>query len=98
MSHPLVIEHEAVYPHSPERVWRALVDPDALRGWFASDARVTPEVGGEWYVAHGEYGQSSTIDELVDGLVAAGELGDEGAPHGVGDGAEGVGDSRCAGG
>jgi uncharacterized protein YndB with AHSA1/START domain len=48
-----------------EEVWRALVDPDALRGWFASDARVTPEVGGEWYVAHGEYGESSTIDELV---------------------------------
>jgi uncharacterized protein YndB with AHSA1/START domain len=48
-----------------EEVWRALVDPAALRGWFASDARVTPEVGGEWYVAHGEYGQSSTIDELV---------------------------------
>ena len=48
-----------------DEVWRALVDPDALRGWFASDARVTPEVGGEWYVAHGEYGESSTIDELV---------------------------------
>jgi uncharacterized protein YndB with AHSA1/START domain len=48
-----------------EEVWRALVDPDALRGWFASDARVAPEVGGEWYVAHGEYGESSTIDELV---------------------------------
>jgi hypothetical protein len=26
---------------------------------------VTPEVGGEWYVAHGEYGASSTIEELV---------------------------------
>jgi len=48
-----------------EEVWRALVDADALCGWFASDARVTPEVGGEWYVAHGEYGQSSTIEELV---------------------------------
>jgi uncharacterized protein YndB with AHSA1/START domain len=48
-----------------EDVWRALIDPDALRGWFASDARVTPEVGGEWYVAHGEHGESSTIDELV---------------------------------
>jgi uncharacterized protein YndB with AHSA1/START domain len=50
---------------SREQVWRALVDPKALLGWFASDARVTPEVGGEWYVAHGEFGQSSTIDELV---------------------------------
>lgn len=48
-----------------EEVWRALVDPEAMVGWFASDARVTPEVGGEWYVAHGEYGASSTIDELV---------------------------------
>jgi uncharacterized protein YndB with AHSA1/START domain len=48
-----------------EEVWRALVDPGALRGWFASDARVTPEVGGEWYVAHGEYGESSTIEALV---------------------------------
>jgi uncharacterized protein YndB with AHSA1/START domain len=49
----------------PEAVWRALVDRDALRGWFASDARVTPEVGGEWYVAHGEYGESSTIEQFV---------------------------------
>src|SRR5262249_21068141 len=48
-----------------EDVWRALVDPEALRGWFASDARVTAEVGGEWYVAHGEYAESSRIDELV---------------------------------
>jgi uncharacterized protein YndB with AHSA1/START domain len=48
-----------------EELWRALVDPDALRGWFASDARVTPNVGGEWYVAHGEYGESSTIEEFV---------------------------------
>ncbi len=35
--------------------------------------------------------------ELVDGLVAAGEGGDEGATHGVGDGAEGVGDGGSAG-
>jgi uncharacterized protein YndB with AHSA1/START domain len=64
-----------------EEVWRALVDPDALRGWFASDARVTPEVGGEWYVAHGEYGQSSTIEELVPNERLA-------TSHGDGKGAE----------
>lgn len=34
MSHPLAIEREAVYPHSPERVWRALVDPDELAAWL----------------------------------------------------------------
>ena len=35
--------------------------------------------------------------QLVHGLVAAGELGDERAPHGMGDGAEGVGDRGRAG-
>jgi uncharacterized protein YndB with AHSA1/START domain len=58
-------EFEFEIDAAPEKVWRALVDPDALCGWFASDARVTPEVGGEWYVAHGEHGQSSTIEEFV---------------------------------
>jgi uncharacterized protein YndB with AHSA1/START domain len=58
-------EFEFELAAAPEAVWRALVDPDALRGWFASDARVTPRVGGEWYVAHGEYGESSTIEQLV---------------------------------
>lgn len=50
-----------------EQVWRALVDPEALLGWFASEARVAPEIGGEFYLAHGEHGQSSTIEELVPG-------------------------------
>lgn len=34
MSHPRVIEHEAVYPHPPERVWRALIDPAELAVWL----------------------------------------------------------------
>jgi uncharacterized protein YndB with AHSA1/START domain len=34
VSHPLAIEHDAVYPHSPERVWRALVDPTELAEWL----------------------------------------------------------------
>jgi uncharacterized protein YndB with AHSA1/START domain len=50
-----------------EAVWRALAEPDGLLGWFASEARVTPEVGGEYYAAHGEHGQSSTIEEIVPG-------------------------------
>jgi uncharacterized protein YndB with AHSA1/START domain len=62
-----------------EEVWRALIDPDALRGWFASDAHVTPEVGGEWYVAHGEHGESSTIDELVPNERLATSHDDKGA-------------------
>jgi len=50
-----------------EDVWRAIAEPDGLLGWFATDARVTPEVGGEYYIAHGEHGQSSTIEEIVPG-------------------------------
>ena len=44
MSHSLVIEHEAVYPHSPERVWRALVAPTELAEWLMP-TNFAPEVG-----------------------------------------------------
>jgi uncharacterized protein YndB with AHSA1/START domain len=30
------IEHEATYPHPPERVWRALTDPAELGEWLMS--------------------------------------------------------------
>jgi uncharacterized protein YndB with AHSA1/START domain len=50
-----------------EAVWRALVDPEALVGWFASEARVTLEVGGQYYVAHGDNAEDSVIEELVPG-------------------------------
>ena len=32
------------YPHPPERVWRALTDPEALASWFA-DSDFKPVVG-----------------------------------------------------
>jgi uncharacterized protein YndB with AHSA1/START domain len=51
----------------PEAVWRAVADPEGLLGWFATEARVTPEVGGEYYLAHGEHVQGSTIEEIVPG-------------------------------
>jgi uncharacterized protein YndB with AHSA1/START domain len=38
------IEHEAVYPHPPERVWHALVDPAELGTWLMPTDFV-PEVG-----------------------------------------------------
>ncbi len=52
MSHPLAIEHEAVYPHSPERVWRALVDPDELAAWLMPND-FAPEVGKEFKLETG---------------------------------------------
>ena len=53
MSHPLVIEREAVYPHSPERVWRALVDPDELAAWLMSND-FAPEVGRDFKLETGD--------------------------------------------
>ena len=52
MSHPLAIEHEAVYPHSPERVWRALVDPAELAAWLMPND-FAPEVGREFKLETG---------------------------------------------
>ena len=60
-------EFEFEIPAPQEEVWRALVDPGGLVGWFASDARVTLEPGGEWFVAHGEHDQSATVEEVVPG-------------------------------
>ena len=55
MSHPLRIEREAVYPHSPERVWRALVDPAELAAWLMPNDFV-PEVGREFALETGAIG------------------------------------------
>ena len=52
MSHPLAIEHEAVYPHSPERVWRALVDPTELAAWLMPND-FAPKVGREFKLETG---------------------------------------------
>ena len=38
------IRKEAVYPHPPERVWRALTDPRILATWFMEND-IAPHVG-----------------------------------------------------
>jgi uncharacterized protein YndB with AHSA1/START domain len=53
VSHSLAIEHEAVYPHSPERVWRALVDPTELAAWLMP-TDFAPEIGKEFTLETGD--------------------------------------------
>jgi uncharacterized protein YndB with AHSA1/START domain len=55
VSHPLLIEHEAVYEHSPERVWRALVDTDELAVWLMPND-FAPVVGREFAMETGDIG------------------------------------------
>ncbi len=52
MSHARAIEREAVYPHPPERVWRALVDPAELAAWLMP-TDFAPEVGREFVLETG---------------------------------------------
>lgn len=39
------IEHEVVYPHPPERVWRALTESDLLAAWLMDNDLDTVAVG-----------------------------------------------------
>lgn len=51
---PIVIE--AVFPATPERLFRAWTDPDEFRKWFGSDpsktaaVRIDLSIGGAWQV------------------------------------------------
>ena len=37
---------ERFFPHPPEGVWRALTDPDQIRQWFLTEARIEGRPGG----------------------------------------------------
>jgi uncharacterized protein YndB with AHSA1/START domain len=65
VSHPLVIEHEAVYPHSPERVWRALVDPTELSAWLMP-TDFAPEVGREFKLETGSAEMGTVRGEVLE--------------------------------
>jgi uncharacterized protein YndB with AHSA1/START domain len=41
------VTREVLVPAEPEEVWRALTEPDGLAGWFAEDAELELEPGGE---------------------------------------------------
>jgi uncharacterized protein YndB with AHSA1/START domain len=57
------VVHEVTYPYPPERVWRALVDPDELAAWLMPNDFV-PVVGRHFTMSCDPYG---TIDtELLE--------------------------------
>jgi uncharacterized protein YndB with AHSA1/START domain len=68
VSHPRRIEHDAFYPHAPERVWRALVDPAELAAWLMP-TDFAPAVGHEFSLETGDdhvgtiHGEVLEIDE-----------------------------------
>jgi uncharacterized protein YndB with AHSA1/START domain len=68
----------------PDRVWRALTDPEALAGWFwperlAPAAELEPEEGGRYRIASapagmavgGEFVETDCLDRLPGWLASA---------------------------
>jgi uncharacterized protein YndB with AHSA1/START domain len=53
VNHTLRIEREAVYAHSLERVWRALVDPAELAAWLMP-TDFAPRAGHEFSLETGD--------------------------------------------
>lgn len=59
------IQIEVVYPASPERVWRALTDPQALAEWLMPNDFV-PEVGHKFqFRARPRWGWRGIVDCVV---------------------------------
>ena len=57
-------------PHAPERLWRALTDPDEIEAWMGYPAKIDLRVGGDWYVDF-----SQTNDGDLGGVIVAIESG-----------------------
>ena len=51
---------------SAETLWRALIEPDFLRAWYASEAIVEPAVGGRYATASRLFGQREARIERFD--------------------------------
>ncbi len=41
------VEREIVFPASPAEVWEALTEPERLEEWFATEAELDAQPGGE---------------------------------------------------
>jgi uncharacterized protein YndB with AHSA1/START domain len=41
------VEREIVFPESPAEVWEALTEPERLEEWFATEAELDPQPGGD---------------------------------------------------
>ena len=59
------VRFERVYPHSVERVWAAITEPDELQRWFPSRVTLDPRVGGRVLFSGDPYADDHTGTVLV---------------------------------
>jgi uncharacterized protein YndB with AHSA1/START domain len=55
------VVYEVHYPHPPERVWRALVDPAELARWLMPAAGFAPVAGRKFTVACDPFGEIQAV-------------------------------------
>lgn len=60
------IERTVDLPFPPERVWRALTQPQELSRWFSDRVDLDPTDGGEIILEWDEYGQASGVVEVFE--------------------------------
>ncbi|WP_148573274.1 SRPBCC family protein [Nocardioides caldifontis] len=60
------VRFERIYPHPVERVWRAVTDPDELRGWFPSpEVTIEPREGGTITMAGDPYAPEASTSRVL---------------------------------
>jgi uncharacterized protein YndB with AHSA1/START domain len=60
-----VLRFERRLPHPPEKVWRALTDPERMRAWFPAVVTTEARIGAPmWFTFEGEEG--STYGEVLE--------------------------------
>jgi len=61
-----ILRFERPFPHPPERVWKALIEPEELAAWHPSPCELEPRVGGPV-----TYIKSDAWPEMEDGVLTA---------------------------
>ena len=68
---PPPVTREAEYPQSPERVWKALTDPDALEKWLLPTTDFAPEPGRRFTDRYSLDGAATAMDAATVGCARA---------------------------
>jgi uncharacterized protein YndB with AHSA1/START domain len=63
------IDREAVYPQPPERVWRALTEPESLKAWLLPADDFAPRVGHRFHFEGGADGNAERGGGRIDAEV-----------------------------
>lgn len=61
-----VIERRLTFTAPPERVWRALTDPEEIAAWFGDSAELDLRPGGDGWFGWEEHGRFAVRVEEVD--------------------------------